>query len=197
MTDSWKHWNGGKRPVHINTLVEVILRSDLMQSIKKQGKSPETRRMHAGSINWENHGIPQDVVAYRVIDSSNLPELDWKYMPVDTLVEGPDGRIYYFSGIAREGIFVFPDGRSSKTATSTDKEVRILKPKLATGQSWNTWTGGMCPVDNNVRVEYHSFKDESSWNYHAAYADEIRWVWTNSPDDIISWRISDEQDLAE
>jgi len=190
-TEDWKPWFGGPCPVDENTTVEVMRRNAFTQL--------DAHRIKACNTDWLWLGASSDIIAYRVINAVS-PRINWRAMPVDTLVKDGKGHVFYFESESKirdtYGVLVFPEGRSSRTSLPFDPKAFIENPKLATNQPWNIWTGGPCPVDENIQDDYKTLDLDNPKDYQTKTAKHLRWNWIGSSKDIIAWRISDTQDFV-
>jgi len=128
-------------------------------------------------------------------DSPSDTGINWKLMPVDTLVEDKFGGTHHLSHADDDNVYVFVSGHSSYTANRAVYQV-IDNPRLAKNQPWRPWFGGECPVDPNVMVDYILRDAQSSIDYVTAQAEKLWWKWWEEykPGDIIAWRIADKQE---
>jgi hypothetical protein len=159
----------------VDKLAELV--SELKQQIQEEGQSDT------------DNGQP----------GADSNKINWELMPEDTLVLNNYGDLRHFSCVADGRVYAFPDGVSSMTYGGAAPLFPISKPRLAKNQPWRPWFGGECPVDPNVRVDYILRNAQSSMDRIRKQAGDLLWGWDGgfNPNDIIAWRIADEQEKAQ
>jgi hypothetical protein len=122
---------------------------------------------------------------------SELKQIDWTKLPVDTLVTvvgtclGKGERmVRCYSSFSQDMVRCYRGGATSKTV-DRDLEVFEVKPsdiQIAPDQPWTVWVGGACPIPDGLEFEYmvHAYPgkvivaekspSEHCWSLRTIYA---------------------------
>jgi hypothetical protein len=86
---------------------------------------------------------------------SQLKQIDWTKLPVDTLLITQAGYSRYFNGFIDGKVALYAEGRTFKSCRNYPiTEYTPSDIQIAPDQPWTVWQGGEYPVPDGLEFEY-------------------------------------------